>query len=113
MVALPAIEPSYGTQMAQDYRRKRIQMGDGYSVRARDGINSAAQQWTLTWQQIRNTDVETLRLFFEGLGGVDLIEWKPYNQLATLKWTASNFQMQPTGYNHSTCSITLTQEFDL
>lgn len=113
MVALPNIELGYGTQMSQDFRRKRIQMGDGYSVRARDGLNAAPQVWSFTWDNIRNADAEALRVFFEQLGGVDLIEWMPHNQDTVLKFTATGFQSQPTSFMRSTCSITLTQEFDL
>jgi phage-related protein len=113
MVALPAIELGYGTQMSQDYRRKRIQMGDGYSVRAKDGLNNAPQQWSFTWDNIPNVQAEQLRVFFEELAGVDIIEWTPFNQQQELKWTATNFQSQPTTFMKSTCSVTLTQEFDL
>lgn len=113
MVALPNILLGYGTQMTQDYRRKRIQMGDGYSVRARDGLNSTPQQWQFTWDNIPKEDAEDLRVFFEELGGVDLIEWTPLDQDTELKWTATGFQMQPSSFGKRTCSVTLTQEFDL
>lgn len=113
MVALPDIEPSYGTEMTEQFRRKRIQMGDGYSVRARDGINSKAQEWTVVWAKVSDAEAEQLRVFFEDLGGVDVIEWTPFNQSVELKWTASEFQSKPTGYNNQTCSVVMSQEFDL
>jgi phage-related protein len=113
MAALPAIELGYGTQMSQDYRRKRIQMGDGYSVRSRDGLNAAPQQWSFTWDNIPKVQAEELRVFFEELGGVDIIEWTPLDQDTELKFTATNFQSQPTTFGKRTCSVTLTQEFDL
>lgn len=113
MVAIPLIELSYGTQLTQDYRRKRISFGDGYTQRARDGLNSTPQQWSLTWDNIRNAQAELLRVFFQDLAGVDVIEWTPLNQPAELKWTATGFQSQPSSFGRSTCSVTLTQEFDL
>jgi phage-related protein len=113
MVALPDIELGYGTQMAQDFRRKRISFGDGYSQRARDGLNNAPQVWTFTYDNIPDQQAEQLRLFFEALGGVDVIEWKPLGQATVLKWTATNFQSQPSSWRKKTCSVTLTQEFDL
>lgn len=113
MAALPAIDLGYGTQMGQDYRRKRITFGDGYTQRSRDGLNSAPQQWKFTWDNIPNADAETLRQFFEGLGGVDLVEWTPLGQGTELKWTATGFESQPSSFGKSTCSVTLTQEFDL
>ncbi len=113
MVALPNIDQSYGTQMDQDYRRKRIQMGDGYSVRARDGINAEPQQWQVVWDNVSKEDAEDLRVFFEDLGGVDLIEWTPHGQLVELKWSATAFRSGPSTWGKATCSVTLTQEFDL
>jgi phage-related protein len=113
MTALPNILLSYGTEMTQEYRRKRIQMGDSYSVRARDGVNAEPQQWRLTWENVTHAQAEQLRLFFKALGGVDIVDWKPFNQDATLKWTATGFQSAPSTFGKSTCSVTLTQEFDL
>lgn len=113
MAALPAIELGYGTQLSQDFRRKRISFGDGYSQRSRNGINSAPQVWSFTYDNIPEEQAEELRVFFEDLGGVDVIEWQPLGQSNVLKWTATNFQSQPTSWRKRTCSITLTQEFDL
>lgn len=113
MVALPSIEKSYGTQMQQSYRRKRIQLGDGYSVRAVDGINSTPQAWKIMYDNVSKEEGEELRLFFEALKGVDIIEWQPYGQPDVLKWTADGFTSQPSTFQKVNCTITLTQEFDL
>lgn len=120
MVTIPHIngdptqlDLSYGTDMGQRYKVRRVQFGDSYSQRARDGMNSTPQQWKLNWSKISDADAEMLRLFFERMAGVDVIEWKPYNQTDTLKWTANDWSGQPSGWMVQDCSITLTQEFDL
>ncbi len=112
MVALPNIDPSYGTELSQEFKVKRVEF-QGYSQRKRDGLNAAPQQWSLIWENISDAESETLRAFFEGLGGVDTIDWTPYNQAAPLKFTANKFRSRPTGYKTATVSIQLTQEFDL
>lgn len=113
MVALPSIDKSYGTQMQQSYRRKRIELGDGYSVRALEGLNAKPQVWKIIYDNVTKEEAEELRVFFETLGGVDLIEWQPYNQPDELKWTATDFQSQPSTWQKLSCSVVLTQEFDL
>lgn len=114
MVALPAnIEPSYGTDMSEEYRVRKVELGDGYSQRSADGLNTARQQWRLVWERLPDADAETLRQFFRNLRGIDIIDWTPYNQATQLKFTANGFSSKPVGYLKSTCSVTLTQEFDL
>lgn len=113
MVALPDVLLGYGTNMTQDPRRKRISFGDGYSQRAKDGLNNAPQVWNFTYDNIDDDKAEELRVFFEALGGVDVIEWKPLGQPDVLKWTATNFQSTPSTWQKRTCTVTLTQEFDL
>lgn len=113
MTAIPLLEMSYGTNMSESFRARRVNFGDGYSQRAKDGLNTAKQVWQLTWKNISDADAETLRVFFEGLGGVDIIDWQPYGQAVTLKWTANEFKSTPTGAMIATCSVVLSQEYDL
>lgn len=107
------LDLSYGSDMSQDYRVRRVDFGDGYSQRSKRGINNAPQQWRLIWNGISDTDAEMLRVFFAGLGGVGVIEWEPYNQATELKWTANGWAAAFAGFETQDCSITLTQEFDL
>lgn len=113
MTALPDIDLSYGTDMTTSYRVRRVDFGDGYSQRYGDGLNTRRQQWRLVWERIPDAQAEELRLFFDALGGVGVIEWKPYNQPDTLKWTANDFNSKPVGTLISSVTVTLTQEFDL
>ncbi|MFL6864110.1 MAG: phage tail protein [Allosphingosinicella sp.] len=107
------LELSFGTDMSQEYQVDRLSYGDGYSQRARPGLNTTPQRWRLVWNKISDADAETLRLFFEGLAGVDLVEWTPYAQATELKWTANGWSAKPSGFLVQDCSITLSQEFDL
>lgn len=107
------LDLSYGTDMSQDYKVDRVDFGDGYSQRGVPGLNSTPQQWRLNWSGISDTDAETLRVFFEELAGVSIIEWTPYNQTDELKWTANGWSAKPSGFCIQDCSITLSQEFDL
>lgn len=112
MTALPAIDPSFGTDMTTNYDVDRISYGDGYTQRSNPGINPVQQVWRLVWQGISDADAETLRQFFNGLAGTGIIDWTPFNQSTALKWTANKFASRPSGYSVHTVSVVLTQEFD-
>lgn len=109
---IPLIDLSYGTDMSQAYRARRVDFDEGYAQRARRK-NNGPQQWRLVWDHIRDNQAETLRQFFEQLGGSGLLEWKPYGQAAALVWTADRWTARPSGFLIQDCSIVLTQEFDL
>lgn len=99
--------------MSASYRVRRVDFGDGYGQRSKDGLNTVRQQWRLVWERIPDAQAEQLRLFFADLGGVGVIEWTPYNQPDELKWTGTDFSSKPVGTLISTVSVTLMQEFDL
>lgn len=113
MAALPAIEPSFGTDMSMGIAVDRISYGDGYSQRANPGLNSVVQKWRLNYNAISEADATTLRDFVAGLAGVGVIEWTPFGQSVELKWTATGWTEKPSGYGIMDCSFVLTQEFDL
>lgn len=112
MALIPFLDLSYGTDMSQDYRGRRIDFDEGYSQRAKRK-NGAPQVWRLVWDHIRDDVAEELRLFFEERQGVGLVRWTPYNQSQALKWTASRWASRPSGFLIQDCSVVLTQEFDL
>lgn len=113
MAVIPYLDLSFGTDMGQDPKVIRAQYGDGYSARKTDGINSVPQIWNLRWDNIPEATAEDLRVFFQGLAGVGIVDWQPYGQPASLKFTASKFKSRPTGYLTASCSVQLEQEFDL
>jgi len=109
---IPFLDLSYGTDMTQEYRARRVDFDEGYAQRARRK-NGQPQQWRLVWERIKDPTAETLRQFFEELGGSGLIEWKPYGQPELLFWTASRWTGRPSGFLVQDCSIVLSQEYDL
>lgn len=114
MVALPTDPvPSYGTDMSEEPRIRKVQYGDGYSQRSNDGLNAVRQRWTVVWAGIKRTEAETLRLFFKGEKGTGIITWTPFDQSEELKFTAGAFRSTPASANTTDCSVILTQEFDL
>jgi phage-related protein len=98
--------------MSSKAKRRRVDFGDGYSQRSALALNNIQQTWDLNWS-LNTTDMQTLRAFFDTMGGTSIIDWQPPGQPAALKWTAETFSSTPDGYDNWSCSMTLVQEFDL
>jgi phage-related protein len=104
---------TYGSSFKMDARVDRVDFGDGYSERERDGINSVRQTWQLIWRGIDDAKAEALRVLFTLELGDGLLSWTPFNQPDELKWTANGFASAPAGFDTHDCQVVLTQEFDL
>lgn len=112
MATIPFLDLSYGTDMTQEYKGRRVDFDEGYAQRAKR-LNGAPQKWRLNWENIPDDVAENLRRFFEERQGVDIIEWTPYNQQTERKWTADGWSSKPSGFLRQSASITLSEEFDL
>jgi len=113
MATLPDIPLSYSTSLTDQVKVRRVDYGDGYSQRSTSNINSVREQWRLVWDGINTADMNTLRDFFRGLRGVDVLEWVPFGETESLKFTAGDFSVTPVGYDAYNCNVAITQEFDL
>lgn len=104
---------SPGTRQTVARKVRVTKLGEGYSARARDGINANRQVWTLTWTQMTLAQKEALRVFFDDLGDVDSFEWTPFGQEDGLSWrTTSGFNATANGYNNWDVSVEIEQVFD-
>jgi len=85
----------------------------GLSKSYRDGIRNAYQTWNLTYNDISETDAETLRSFCVTNAKTGSISWTPVGQTTSLLF---RLKEDPTytyvGYNQWNVSITLEQVFD-
>lgn len=61
---------AYGLADAPKFNRSVVSFGDGYEQRARKGINNVRGSWSVTWQNIKNADGDTLAAFLNARGGV-------------------------------------------
>ena len=109
----PDITPSVGTKHKTIFNVLKANFGDGYSQRAINGLNSARQEWTVVWQQLSETDADTVTDFLDARLGAETFDWT--TPLGALK-TFSN----PDGYTkvntvntNSTITAKFIEQFDL
>ena len=74
------------------------QFGDGYMQRARDGINTITESWSMSWKNRSITDGQKLISFFESTEGLHSFTWTPPYSTTPLKvivdsWSVSYPQM--------------------
>lgn len=85
---------------------------DGNSQRLGKGLNYKRQKWRLAWNGISVEDAETLRLFFEGLGGTGNFDWTPPGQSTLLKWCQiGDISSRPAGFDAVDFSLEVEQDF--
>jgi len=78
-VALPLTDRiSQSALLNETYRVKKAQFGNGYSQRAKDGINNKVQVWQLVFSALDATETATLRDALDSTEGTDYITWTPY-----------------------------------
>ena len=83
MAALPSIVPSYQAQKASAPRIKAVAFGDGYSQRLKWGLNIDAKMWNLNWQNISESDADTLETFFQARADDGAsFDWEPLDVAA-------------------------------
>jgi phage-related protein len=113
-VALPLT--SYIGQDAQVERKYRVirnQFGNGYSERASDGINSAVDTWTVTWENLSSADYNTVVAALDMAKGVDYLTWTPFGEASQKKFVCVAFTRRVYSAGYNSVSATLEQVFDL
>jgi phage-related protein len=72
----PSVNPTYDTGGTTKFKVRKIQYGNGYSQRARDGLNSTTQTFKLEWKTIKQSDFDYIYGFFKSLAGTDAFQYQ-------------------------------------
>lgn len=78
-----AYAPTVGSSAEVQFRDKRVDFGKGYVQIAADGINNRKEIWTLTWDNLSDTDADTIATFLDTQGTHTPFEWTPPQNGAT------------------------------
>jgi phage-related protein len=108
-----SVLPSFGTSKKVTNRILENNFGDGYTVRAVDGLNSKRDEWTVVFNNIIDSDVTTILDFLEARRGFESFNWTPPLETTSKLFSCKEWQVTPTGYNNSSIRATFKQEFDL
>jgi len=115
MATLPSITPSYGAQKTSAPNVQVVQFNDGYMQRLKWGLNVNPRSWNLRWNNISETDADTLETFF--IARVDdgaSFDWDPLDESAgtTYKFICLNWSKSISTKGRATLNATFRQVFE-
>lgn len=79
VVFAPTVNPCDPLEDAHEPRVNRVQFGDAYAQRSRDGINSDLEKPTVKWEHLTRTEYQYIWGFMKARGGTEsfsfLLPW--------------------------------------
>lgn len=96
-------------QGATTYRVRTAQFGDGYSQRAKDGLNNVYDTWPLTFTG-SEAEIAAIKAFLDATGGATNFYWTPPLRTQA-KFIASAVVVTPLGGDNYTLTATFTEDF--
>jgi phage-related protein len=87
MTALPLTDKIIQTaQKTVRFTTITAQFGDGYMLRATDGINSKQEDWSITYDNLEQTERDLIWVFIDLVKQADVIEWTAPGDLTEKNW---------------------------
>ena len=112
MATFPSVEASYGASKAHKPKVTTVQFGDGYSQRLRVGINQDPQEWRLSWNNILESDSDTIEDFLIARAGSEYFDWSPPDTATSYKWICQSWNKTISYSGRATINATFTQVFE-
>lgn len=104
---------SQASQGDRDYRVIEVKYGNGYSQRARDGVNSVVDAWSIEYANISYADLTTIYAAFDLAAGVDYFTWQAPGDTSTKKWVVAKCSKAAMSGGVYSVTAELKQVFDL
>ena len=79
-----------------------IDFGSGYSQRVINGLNQDMKTWTLTWQNISETNADEIESFLEARGGSESFTFTPPGESSSAVYICPEWSKTITYLNRST-----------
>jgi|TARA_R100001463_G_scaffold92318_1_gene147073 phage-related protein len=113
MATFPSIDPNFGASKASQPNVRNVRFGDGYSQRLRYGLNTDLKIWTLSWENISETDADTIEAFLEARAGAEHFDWSPPDETTTYKWICQEWEKQMASAGLNTLTATFIQVVEI
>ena len=109
MAVFPSITPSYGLTKASNPNVRSVQFGDGYQKRVVYGINQNLKSYSPRWNNISETDADTISDFLDARAGSESFEWTPPGESSASKFICSSWSKSIPYHNRATINATFEQ----
>ena len=114
MTALPlSTNISQASSAGTDFKTDEMQYGNGYTQRAKSGINNVVDKWSVAWENIVLSDVTTIVSALNAAGGVDYFTWTPPGESTAKKFVVTDYARRASSGNVYSVTANLKQVFDL
>jgi len=108
MATFPSIDPSYGLSKSSSPRVLETRFGDGYSSRLVFGLNQDLKKYQLKWNNLSETDSDTIEDFLVARKGQESFDWTPPGDSAG-KYICRNWNKTIPYTNRASLSATFEQ----
>ena len=113
MATFPSIQPDYNAQKNSAPKLRVVQFGDGYEQRLNYGLNQNPKEWTLTFQNISETDSDTIETFLDARADDGAsFDWQPPGSSTSYKWVCPSWTKTIPYANLATINATFRQVFE-
>lgn len=93
------------------YAIVRVNLGDGYSQRAVDGINAKRETWTVAFHETI-ANINSIVSLLDTAAGSEVISWTPPREASAKKWSCEQYS-RAYGVLHDKLTLVLVREYDL
>ena len=91
MATFPSITPSYGIRKTSEPTVRQVQFGDGYSMRTVYGLNQNLKSYSPKWNNISETDADTISDFLDARAGQESFDWTPPGESSSSKFICQSW----------------------
>ena len=103
------IPPDYGVVKKSTPRFREVQLGDGYVVAAKFGLNQDLKTWDLTFSNITESQSDVIENFLDAREGTEAFEWTPPNESYTSKYRCKTWSKTMPYSNLATIKATFEE----
>ena len=113
MATFPSVTPSYGAEKRSQPRRRVVQFGDGYEQRVQFGLNQNPKEWSLSWNNITETDADTIETFLDARAADSAsFDWTPPGESTAYKWVCDSWTKSIPYNNRAIITATFRQVYE-
>lgn len=88
------IAPDFGSPLSVKPRTLAAQYGDGYAMRAQDGINARPDEWQLTFSARTPAERAAIMDFLDARNGTEAFDWTAPDGTAA-RWVCPEWSYTP------------------
>jgi phage-related protein len=97
-----APSPSYGIRKVSAPTVRQVQFGDGYIQRTVFGLNQNLKSYSPKWNNISETDADTISDFLDARAGQESFDWTPPGESSSSKFICQSWSKSISYKNRAT-----------